>query len=208
MRNDKEQAPQQQEPPVNPRHLVTLEAKQPFRKGDRDRIFVQVIRAAGSGQVCEVDVRTTMITFNLRSRAAVERVLAAGATLNSEPLVVYDGRKPRKPPSVRVLFFELGFGWTPDHIVAFNEGINHIVISKKKTTGGVLFVSHCCTNVDGSSKENKKDGYRLSLGRFCGTCLNNCIHECVQCRVWQLVLVDDVLNELEAICVWIGYTGT
>ena len=100
---------------------MTLEAKRPFRKGDRGSTFVQVIRAAGSGQVCEVDVRTTMIMFNLRLRAAVERVLAAGATLNSEPLVVYDGRKPRKPPGVRVLFFELGFGWTPDHIVTCNE---------------------------------------------------------------------------------------
>ena len=124
-RNEKEQAPQQQEPPVNPRHLVTLEAKRPFRKGDRGSTFVQVIRAAGSGQVCEVDVRTTMITFNLRSRAAVERVLAAGATLNSEPLVVYDGRKPRKPAGVRVLFFELGFGWTPEDIKGAVQGVRH-----------------------------------------------------------------------------------
>jgi len=105
---------------------VTLEAKQPFRKGDRGSTFVQMIRAAGSGQVCEVDVRTTMITFNLRSRAAVERVLAAGATLNSEPLVVYDGRKPRKPPGVRVLFFELGFGWTPEDIKGAVQGVRHV----------------------------------------------------------------------------------
>jgi len=67
-----------------------------------------------------------MITFNLRSRAAVERVLAAGATLNSEPLVVYDGRKPRKPPSVRVLFFELGFGWTPEDIKGAVQGVRHV----------------------------------------------------------------------------------
>jgi len=120
-RNEKEQAPQLQEPPVNPRHLVTLEAKQPFRKGDRDSTFVQVIRAAGSGKVCEVDVRTTMITFNLRSRAAVERVLAAVATLNSEPLVVYDGRKPRKPPGVRVHFFG-----TPEDIKGAIQGVRHV----------------------------------------------------------------------------------
>ena len=67
-----------------------------------------------------------MIMFNLRLRAAVERVLAAGATLNSEPLVVYDGRKPRKPPGVRVLFFELGFGWTPEDIKGAVQGVRHV----------------------------------------------------------------------------------
>jgi len=56
----------------------------------------------------------------------VARSSRAGAGCRREPLVVYDGRKPRKPSGVRVLFFELGFGWTPEDIKGAIQGVRHV----------------------------------------------------------------------------------